>query len=84
MSEYIKREDAVKALSKCVKLFEDSIEDAAVVLVDGIERRLGVWETYWYDNKPLPVCSNCGYFAERMTTFCPNCGIRMAVKYDDP
>ena len=37
MSEYIKREDAVKALRtirKCVKLFEDSIEDAAVALND--------------------------------------------------
>lgn len=37
MSDYIKREDAVKALrtiKNCVKLFEDSIEDCAVTLND--------------------------------------------------
>ena len=69
MNDYIKREDAVKALriiKNCVKLFEDSIEDAAIALdelaqsADVVERKTGHWVTaggYWNADY---WCSNCG------------------------
>lgn len=50
MSDYIKREDAVKALrtiKNCVKLFEDGIEDVAVTLNDLAQSADVVERTRW-------------------------------------
>lgn len=83
MSDYIKREDAVKALrtiKNCVKLFEESIEDCAVTLndlasaADVVERKRGKW--LLQDGYRCSVC----LFKLQTTgipTYCPNCGSYM-------
>ena len=84
MADYIKREDAVKAIRlirKCVKLFEDSVEDVAVALndlaqsADVTERKVGRWEDVLFGW----TCSCCGQEQDYSFLFCycPNCGAKM-------
>ena len=70
MTDYISREDAVKALrtiKNCVKLFEDSIEECAVTL-DAIAKSADVRpvvRAHWTDHRTFEhngewYCSACG------------------------
>lgn len=88
MSEYIKKEEAVKELLHLAQnlFFCEQILGAirAVELVCGIpmcdvvERKVGRWETVGV--KPYVLaskCSVCGKSANMEYPFCPNCGADM-------
>ena len=99
MAEYIKREDAERALlERCKETGYGGLTPDDIRLVmrtpwriptaDVVERKKGEWATD--DGKPLPfgihfsVCSVCGHSSPASGfNFCPNCGAEMRNGEDD-
>ena len=88
MSDYIKREDAIKAIEEmpnCYNGFSDTYDKAQIIgeleeipSADVIERKRAEWHWIGFNI----VCTNCGYepwfeSAEEKPNFCPNCGADM-------
>lgn len=72
MSDYIKREDAIKAL-KGWKISGEMILGA----VPAADVRKNIKSTWHYDGKFYYKCRKCGYAASFRFNFCPNCGAQM-------
>ena len=85
MTDYIKREDAIKALGEEPYVWSDTdveiaehaqwVSDVkaieAVPSADVVGRKRGEW----FDVGSLSCrCSNCGCKSPREYSFCPNCG----------
>ena len=79
MSDYIKREDAMKAIGNFLSREDDYFVDMAkgtiklIPSADIAPVRHGRWEecgkTWW--------CSKCGFETGLRWDYCPNCGARM-------
>ena len=79
MAEYIKKEDALKAIKESELGMEyDAVE--AIPIADVVERKRGKWDEAWLDHqycgcRPRAIyCSNCHIVSAFKTPFCPNCG----------
>ena len=97
MSDYIKREDAIKAISKCCKsdywqtdtIYRGDAEDAIETLpsADVVERKHGEWiNVYCGEVWVEQYCSECGVVIEDEPmdyNFCPNCGADMRERKDN-
>lgn len=90
MSDYIKREDALKAFANAHPLDYNAIAYATwiknIPAADVVERKVGRWEyTEMYYDDYAWVCSVCGETwvlndgtpAENNMNYCPNCGASM-------
>ena len=87
MSDLIKREDAIKELSKvfanCEPCDKEEASDIAVTTIKELpsaDRPQGEWLDY--NGKPTTAdysgtCSVCGTWSEYLLNYCPNCGCRM-------
>ncbi len=83
MSEYIKKEDALNAVSDMA--YENSVtirelltELPTYSFPDSAENK-GEWEKIWRTDCECSeyVCSKCGCGEDYWTNFCPNCGADM-------
>lgn len=90
MSDYIKREDAIKAFKRVLDedfpyISEETPREriAAIPSADVVEVRHGRWETIYKHSEiaTLVKCSECGHERYIQTgeevNYCPNCGARM-------
>lgn len=79
MTEYIKREDALKAMEWkwAGKAAFDAVK--AIPSADVVERKKGEW----YDRGSLSCrCSRCRCKSPEEFSFCPNCGADMRGRND--
>ena len=90
MNDYIKREDALKAVcGGCNEQFDDepceptacSVKERLLCIpsVDVVERKVG----RWIDDGDCAICSKCmkAYTTGALyANYCPNCGAQMEVK----
>lgn len=80
MSDYIKREDAIRAITKAD--CDDVVAKMAVGSVpaaDVVEVKHGKWELWTVRGEAELYCSVCGNSPNVIYTyeFCPNCGAKM-------
>lgn len=83
MTEYIKREDAIKAIewTWAGKAAFDAIEELPAA--DVVERKTGKWNC-GDDMFEYAICSSCKWdsgeaweYARKQFNYCPNCGSKM-------
>lgn len=80
MAEYIKKEDAIAALTKQIADALRLVTTYYVRPQDVVEKKRGEW----FDRGSLSCrCSNCGCKANKEYSFCPNCGADMRGGRDD-
>ena len=80
MEEYIKKEDAIEALTKQITDALRLVTRYYVRPQDVVEKKRGEW----FDRGSLSCrCSNCGCKANREYSFCPNCGAEMSCPQSD-
>lgn len=74
MTEYIKKEDAIEALTKQIADALRLVTRYYVRPQDVVERKKGEW----FDVGSLSCrCSNCGCKSTKEFNFCPHCGADM-------
>ena len=88
MSDYIKREDALKAVkrvchdNRCLSFIEHINK---IPSTDVVERKRGKWIDDDKHNHKYHRCSICGHgrFNWGKDNFCPNCGADMRERKDN-
>lgn len=90
MTDYIKREDAIKELLGCVPTDFHEIKDLDVIRVmlalpsaDVAPVRHGRWEVVDAEEPRRFGCSICGRLSWYMDNYCPNCGAKMDKEEND-
>lgn len=86
MHEYIKRSDAINEINRGDLLVGNNAEWAREIIwrtpyADVVEVRYGHWRSRKIDIGSFSyttfTCSECGYGADKMTNYCPDCGARI-------
>ena len=80
MAEYIKKEDAIEAITKQITDALRLVTGYYVRPQDVVEKKRGEW----FDVGSMSCrCSNCGCKANKEYSFCPNCGADMRGRKDE-
>lgn len=83
MSDYIKREDAIKAIGNFLSREDDYFVDMAkgtiklIPSADVAPVRHGRWEVIDAEEPRRYGCSECKRLSWHMENYCPNCGAKM-------